>query len=253
MILGAGVIDGDATGLFLFLFLGIVGGEIGGDSLPGFPAIARTEQKLAADINGVRLIGTDQRGRVPVEPVFWLAGFGVRRDGLQLAGALIKPQQFSVLPFRIYDVLVARIREGVKAIAEANIAPIAALYAAGPLTRSHPRAVILQAAKDVVGLIEVIGYVIELAYRKRAQERPIAAVVGGFVNTAIGTVVHSGGLDGINPQRVVIGMHSPRPHRAKALAAIFAHGEIEPGLVDAVVILGIDNQQAEVERAHAHD
>src|ERR1035441_2410255 len=47
-------------------------------------------------------------------------------------------------------------------------------------------------------------------------------------------------------------MHSRRQARLpESLTAIFAVGEIEPWLVDAVVILGIDNQQAEVERAHA--
>src|ERR1700723_496243 len=55
VILCARIVDGDAAGLLLLLLLWIVGGEIGRDSFPGFAAVARAEQKLAADIDGVRL------------------------------------------------------------------------------------------------------------------------------------------------------------------------------------------------------
>src|ERR1700686_5205729 len=45
------IVDGDTSGLFLLLLLGIVAGQVRRDPLPALTVVARAEQKLRADVN----------------------------------------------------------------------------------------------------------------------------------------------------------------------------------------------------------
>ncbi len=65
--LGRGIVNRHATGFLLLLLFGIVGGEIGGDTLPGLAVIAGTEKELRADVDGSLFVGAHVNRRVPVE------------------------------------------------------------------------------------------------------------------------------------------------------------------------------------------
>ena len=75
---GRRIVDRDAAGFFLLLLFGIVGRQVGRNAVPRLPVIARTEQKLRADVDRALFVGAHVDGRVPVEAQFLLAIFGHR-------------------------------------------------------------------------------------------------------------------------------------------------------------------------------
>src|SRR5204862_4776778 len=95
-----GVVDSDATRLFLLLLLGVVRGQIRRDAIPCLSVIARSKKKLGADINCPFLVWRQGDGRVPIPPQFFL----VVRLGLNVAAlmcAAIAPADVSTLSLGI--------------------------------------------------------------------------------------------------------------------------------------------------------
>src|SRR6185436_10233787 len=76
---GRGIVHRDAARLFLLLFFGIVGRQIGRDALPCLTVIAGAKQKLRADVDRPALRRTEVNWCVPViaKFAFFIIGQGL--------------------------------------------------------------------------------------------------------------------------------------------------------------------------------
>jgi len=63
------IVDRNAAGFFLLLFLVVIGSEIRRDALPRLTVIAGTEEELRADVNRALLIG-----------LIWIGVFQLKRS-----------------------------------------------------------------------------------------------------------------------------------------------------------------------------
>src|SRR5438477_4066374 len=79
-----GIVYGDATGLFLFLFLWVIGRQIWGDALPRLAVIARAKQELGSDVESTLLIRAHVNGRIPIEAQLAFAIIRLRLDTSRL-------------------------------------------------------------------------------------------------------------------------------------------------------------------------
>src|ERR1700680_3235646 len=75
------IVDRDTSGFLLFLLFRIIRREVWRDPIPGLAVVARTEQKLRANINSPLFIGAHVNGSVPVKAQLLLAVFGKRLEG----------------------------------------------------------------------------------------------------------------------------------------------------------------------------
>jgi hypothetical protein len=97
VVLGAGVVDGQAARLELLLPLGVVGGQVGGDLLPRLALVPRAEEELGADVERARLVGAQVDGRVPVVAVLGLAFSRQRLDVAVLPGGQAHARDLAAL------------------------------------------------------------------------------------------------------------------------------------------------------------
>jgi drug/metabolite transporter (DMT)-like permease len=72
--------------------------------------------------------------------------------------------------------------------------------------RAHPDAIVLKACIDVVGVVVIHGYGVNLADIGRVAERPVLAVVVAYVKAAIVAIYEVAGLFGVNPKGVMVGV-----------------------------------------------
>jgi hypothetical protein len=114
----------------------------------------------------------------------------------------------------------------------------------------------LKAAVDVVGISHVGADVIELRDWNVVQEAPVVGLIERLVDATVVTAEHLTRIVRIDPERVKIAVHAlvgtlGVDGGTEALAAVFADGEKESGLVNAVGIFRIDDHAREVEGAAA--
>src|ERR1700686_2616647 len=96
-----GMVDRDASGLLLFRLFRIVGPRVRRDPMPGLAVVARTEQKLRANIDSPLFIGAHVNWSVPVKAQFLLTVFGKRLDGSCLVRVAIDAPNLAALGFRV--------------------------------------------------------------------------------------------------------------------------------------------------------
>src|ERR1700737_962488 len=117
------IVDRDASGLLLFLLFRIIGREVRRDPIPGLTVVARTEQKLRANINGPLFIGAHVNWSVPVKAQLLLTVFGKRLDGSYLVGVAVDAPDLAALGFRVNIGWIGRVFEHPKTIAIVHIFP----------------------------------------------------------------------------------------------------------------------------------
>ncbi len=245
VVLGRGVVDRQAAGLALALLLGVVGRQVRGDLLPGVTPIPGPEHELPADVDGVVTVGADVHPGVPVEAVLRVALPLERLDVLDLAGGLAHALHAAALPFDVDDVGVSPIDVGVEAVAGTDVVPVLVLHAAVGARRAVPGAVVLQAAVHVVGPLHVEADLVELGDGDRVAERPAASQVVGLVEPAVGTQQQMPGIARVDPQGVMIRVGRVCD-RGEDLPSVGRQRRGSTGLVDPVVVLGVDDDQREV-------
>ncbi len=245
VVLRRGVVDREPARLLLPQLARIVGGQVGRQTLPRLAPVGRTVQVLRADVEPA---GARRHRRVPVEPQPGLARRRQRLDVLAVSRAQVQPVQVSSLPLEVDDVGVVRIAHRGEAVAAAQVLPVAVLDAAGRFARPAPGAVVLQAAVDPVRLRVVHADAVELRERQPVTQPPLGAAVVGDVDAAVGAGHHVRGVARVDPQGVVVGVDPPAD-RFPARPRVPAHPARGPGLVDAVGVPGIGDQEAEIERA----
>ena len=142
MHFGRGIIHGHATGLLLFLFFRIVGCQIGRNALPGLAVIARTKEKLSADINRPLFVRRKCDWRIPVEPELFLV-IGPWLDVASFVRVAIYPADLATLILSVDVIGISGIRKHPEAIAVVHVFPLRIGDPAGMLRFAHERAVVL--------------------------------------------------------------------------------------------------------------
>src|SRR5439155_1887512 len=136
------IVHGDTAGLFLLLFLRIVGGQVWRNAFPILAVVARAKKKLRADINRPLVIRRERDWRIPVEPELFL----IVRSRLDVASFMrvaIYPANFAALIFGIDVIGISRIGKHPKAIAVVHIFPARIGDATRVLRVAYPGTVIL--------------------------------------------------------------------------------------------------------------
>ena len=251
------IVDGDTSGLFLLLLLGIVAGQVRRDPLPALTVVARAEQKLRADVNRARLMRGQRNGGVPVEPQLGVAPeigrTELRLDVPRLVGTHVDAADAATLVFGKDVVRIGGIGEHPEAVAVEHVFPARTGDAARICGVTYPGAVVLQAAIDVVGVGVVEADVVELRDRQIVGLPPLIRAVVGNPQSAVVPGKHVFGVGRLDEDVVHIAVHAGEPADvAEALATVLAHDEIAVGLVEAIGILRIDDEFGEVERSPYH-
>ena len=177
VLLGIRIVDGQTARKLLMLARRIVGGEIGRNAFPGLAVIARPKQELPAQINSSRMVGARMDRRIPVKAKVRFSSPWQRLDVPRLPGALAEARNSSALVFHIGIVGIGRIGECPKAVSHADHAPRAVRDSIDTARWSHPCAIILQAAVDVVRIGHVIAHVIELRDRQIRKKAPVVCLI----------------------------------------------------------------------------
>ena len=204
---GRGIVDRDAAGLFLFLFLRIVRRQIGRDAFPGLAVIARAEKKLRADVDRPFLVRRKRDRRVPVEAQLFL----VVRLGLNVARFVrvaIYPADVAALVFGIKVIGIRRIGEHPETVAVVHVFPLRVGDAAGILRFADPGAVVLQSAVNLVRIGVVHADVIELRDGQVFAFPPFAAAVVGIPHPAVVAGEDGLRIGRVNPDIVHVAMRA---------------------------------------------
>ncbi len=197
----------------------------------------------------------DDQRRVPVPLHRRLAGGLARLDVDRLAALLVVAHQAAVLPHGVDDVRVARLGQGLVAVAADGHVPVLVgdAGARGGARRTALRVVVLGAAVDVVeGLGVVDRHAVVLPQRHVGLELPGRAGVPGLVDAAVAADQQVVGVGRVDPQRVVVDVAVLALHPAPALAAVA--GDLQEGVehVDLVDVDRVADQLVVVLRAGAH-
>ncbi len=163
-------------------------------------------------------------GRVPVEAQLGLAGLGVRPDLLDLARRAVVAEQVAALVLGVDVLLLDGVREGVEAVAVADVLPVPVLDAACRAGRPHPGPVVLEPAVDVVREAHVGAHLVELGDGQRSDHAPVPAPVVGDVDAAVGAEDELVRVLRIDPERVVIAVDGAagecRERRGEGVATV---------------------------------
>src|SRR5580765_311151 len=221
---GVGVVNGDAARLFLLLFFGIVGGEVGRDALPRLAVVARTKKKLRSDIQRALFTGTHVNRSIPVEAELAFAVVGLRLNRAGFQRETIHAADFTALGFGVDVVGIGRIGKYPKAVAAEQVFPAAVSDTAGILRIANPDAVVLQTAENVIRICVVGADVVELRNRQIGALPPTAAAVIGIPDTTVIPSDQVIGVFGIDPDVVKITVRAAADG-AETFAAVFAHDQ----------------------------
>src|SRR4029453_15361112 len=107
--------------------------------------------------------------------------------------------------------------------------------AAWVLRITYPRAVVLQSAIHLVGILLVDANMIELRHRQVFAFPPFAAAVVGIPHPAVVSHEHNFRVGWFNPEIVAVAMCALKTaHDRKALAGVLAHNQRAVSLEQAV-------------------
>ncbi|GBC90703.1 hypothetical protein HRbin14_01449 [bacterium HR14] len=253
--LGGGVLHPHGTAR-VFLLFGVVGGEVGADDAPSGAKVSGFEHHLCAHIDRVGVMRRQHNRRVPVESVFEVF------DGTAVATARLRADVFlnarvhiganNIATLRLADnpVGLFGVEHTVEAVAEADHAPVFvhdhAVLGAGV---ADPAAVILQTACDLVeGRLVADHHLIELPQRDVANHIPCGAPIHRERQPAVVTVPHPVGVGGVNPERMVVGMHA-RGDLFTGAPAVDGHAQLGCQEVEPVLVFGVYAHVGVVETA----
>ena len=144
-----------------------------------------------------------------------------------------------------------RIGQHPEPIAAIKIFPAVIGDAARIFAVTHPAAVVLQAAIDLIRVLVVDGDVVELADRQVARMPPFAAAIIADPHAAIVGTDQMLGVLGVHPHIVPIGM-AAAGRVGEALAGIVRHDHAQVHLEHAIGVGGINHQLLEIEGTPHH-
>ncbi len=251
----ARVVEVDRPAARLLLFL-VVGRQVRTDRFPGRSGVGRLEQDVAAVVDDLGIRGRHQDRRIPVEPVqLGVCAFAARPDRIRLDVTLlliahVDRGDVTEMTVVVDAIRIAGIRHGVlsvRHVAEAHPIAFPDADLIPFLIRPAPDFVILKTTQHVVWLRHVQADVVRLRHWHVVHEVPIAAVVVGDEEAAIGSAEQPFRIQRIYPQRVVIAEHASA-RRAERPPAIGRHVERAAHRVDPVLVLRIDADLCVVKR-----
>src|SRR4029077_7496431 len=115
------VVHRDATGLLLLLLLGIVGGEVRRDAVPGLTVVARPEKELCADVNRALLVLAHVDRSVPVEAQLPFSVVLLGLDAAALEREPVYTGDVTALGFGVNVTGISRVREDPEAISSKEV------------------------------------------------------------------------------------------------------------------------------------
>ena len=258
VVLGRRDVRGQAARFLVDLPVGIVGRQIIRDRGPGVAAVSRFVNELAAVINGRHVEWILGESGIPVEPQLNSGGGRGRADHFALGVFQVPAEQETALTHGVAAGRVLGIREGVKAIAEADFLPVDAANAARipDLGGAAPGAVVLEAAVDIVGQIIVDIDVIKLRDWQILNKAEGRALIARNADTAVVAEDQMIGIGRIDPHRVIVDMQGVAGGATrdcgqplKFLAAVDRARDKGENIVERVRVLGIDLNLRVVEGA----
>ena len=182
-------------------------GQVGADLLPAGAPVARLEQVLVAEVDGVRVGrgGHDRHGPGHAE-----GGVGpgeLWRDRGPHAGVLVAAHHRPVVGGSEQDVLVQGVDGDVAALTPgAGVSPVpeADAVAATAPAQDPARARVLLGAVQLVGEAVVGDHVVELGRGLVVPRAPAAAAVHAHDHALVGRQDHVARVRGVDPQLVVV-------------------------------------------------
>ena len=143
------------------------------------------------------------------------------------------------------DGIVARVDRDMHTIATADAAPV---FAERPARarRTLERAVVLQAAVDVVRLSHIHIDRVELTDRLSIELQPAGAAVIADIHSAVVAIEHTAWIFTINPPSMVVDMHVRVIHAGEGLAAIGRGDQRHAQHIEAIGVVGRHAQLAKV-------
>src|ERR1051325_8791561 len=138
-------------------------------------------------------------------------------------GAAIDSANLTALGFRVDVVWVSRVLKHPKSIAIEHIFPTMIGDATWVLRITYPRAVVLQSAIHLIGILLVQAYMIELRHRQVFAFPPFAAAVVRVPHPAIVSREHDLRVGRIDPDVVRVAVRAlETAYYGKALSAALA-------------------------------
>ena len=231
-------VDGEPAAHVGHLLGGVVGGQVGGDDLPGRAVVAAPVDELAAGVDRGRVDGVPGESRVPVEA----KPLAVRMrgaDGLALAGDLVEALEVAALRRRIAVARIAQIGHGDEAVAAYHPVPVR-VHDPAPapgIGRPPPGAVVLKAAVDVERHLHVHLDVVELGQRQVLDKAPAPSAVVREGDAAIVAQDHPARVVGIDPELVDVAVDDvARDHGGEGAARVLGHLHRSVQRIDAVLV-----------------
>ena len=183
--------------------------------------------------------------RVPVESQLALSVVLFRLDQTAFERDPIDSPNKAALRFSVNIVCIGRIGKHPESVSSKNIFPAAIGDSARVLRIAYPHAVVLQPAKNVIGVGVVHAHVIELRNRQIIALPPGIAAIVGIPNAAVITDDEVIGIVGIHPNIVEIPVRSVSDS-AETSAAVLAHDQGKVRLVNFVLVFRIYDQVREI-------
>ena len=225
--------------------------EVGRDHMPLLTVIRQLEYAIAGVIHHALVVHARNERRRPVKAKGRLPLGRVRTKILVLPAREIEAKDVALLRLGVHQIRIRRIERAVRAVAASDRQPVrvADSLLAARVARPYPVRVVLQPTADAIRH-RVVGIdAKELAAGKSIEVCPPFRAVVALVQPAVRAQKHALRHVRIDRERVVVRMHILEAILTPRLAAIVGHVEHESQHVNALVVLGIHANLAEVERA----
>ena len=206
---------------------------------------------MCPDVDRAFFIGTHVNRSVPVEAKLAFAVVRLRFNRAGFQRNAIHAPNLSALRLGVNIVGVGRVRKNPKAVAAEKVFPTAVRDSTRVSRISHPHAVVLQPAENVIWIGCVNAHVIELRNRQVVSFPPGISAVVGVPNSAVISCDHMLRIVRINPNVVEIPVSAAR-NIAEAFSAVAAHDQAEVRLINFVFVLGVDDQVGKIKRTPHH-
>ena len=227
----------------------------GGPGVQGGRVVRRDDER-AVPVRGLHRVAealflecADLSPGLPVAPPGDVSGRVPGTDRGPLARARVQARDPQVLRLGVDDGVVRRVGDVDEAVTAAQPGPVAvenARLAIG-LARSHPRAVVLKSAIDVVRLGHIDADPVVLADRQVRDVQPAQPAVVGDPQTAVVGLHHMARVAGVDPDEPVV------PVQALGRGGEGAPSVVGEGVavhhVDALVVARVDRDLAGVHGA----
>ncbi len=242
MVLCPSHIIGQPPALELLLFLWIIRGQVRTNDGPILSIISTLMQILRAKVQArLRLMWIQCDRRIPV-PSQALAIWMCRLDEFRISGLSVDQTDISFLALRIGGIRSSRHRYYIKTVAEEQFAPLLVTnpVRSKAVRRTHPRAIVLHPAVDIIGQLVVDVNMVKLGQREVLHEVPTLAVVVGNIHSTVIPLNDVCRIRRIDPHGMVIWVNAIiRSDGFPILSAVVTSRHIRPQAVHTVWILRI--------------